>query len=114
MAQAYAIRAATPTRSRANSMMAFARKSAIKLIVVGKSGHIIEELVGDIQDEFDQLPMHTVATPGGWVIGGGVNLNQLQNLSGLDLTTDLPAAGRGTSANGCPATWVARHAAVSS
>jgi putative hemolysin len=54
---------------------------------------IIEELVGDIQDEYDLLPAHAVAAGDGWVIGGGVSLTRLRELTGVDLTADLPASG---------------------
>lgn len=51
---------------------------------------IIEELVGDIQDEYDRLPVH--ATPSGWawVVGGGLTLLRLKATAGIDLTTDMP------------------------
>lgn len=53
---------------------------------------IFEELVGDIQDEFDRLPRH--ATPSGrqWVVGGGLPMVRLRELlSQPDLASDLPA-----------------------
>jgi putative hemolysin len=51
---------------------------------------IIEELVGDIEDEYDHLPAHAVPTGAGWVVGGGIDLNRLRELTGLDLTVDKP------------------------
>ena len=35
---------------------------------------ILEELVGDIQDEYDRLPVHAVPSGWAWVVGGGVSL----------------------------------------
>ena len=35
---------------------------------------ILEELVGDIQDEYDRLPVHAVPSGRAWVVGGGVSL----------------------------------------
>ena len=47
---------------------------------------IVEELIGDLDDEFDPLP-RTCYAPGDnlWVIGGGVPLAQLVRETGLDL-----------------------------
>ena len=54
---------------------------------------IVEELVGDIQDEYDLLPIHAVASGPGWVVGGGISLARLGELTGIDLATDPPPHG---------------------
>lgn len=46
---------------------------------------IIEELVGDIEDEYDRLPMHLVKLGAGWVAGGGVTPEQLRTAAGIPL-----------------------------
>jgi putative hemolysin len=46
---------------------------------------IIEELVGDIEDEFDSLPTHVVKAGAGWVVGGGVSPDKLRTVTGLQL-----------------------------
>lgn len=39
---------------------------------------IMEELVGDIQDEFDRLPRHVHSLSGGtWMFGGGVPVGEV-------------------------------------
>jgi len=38
---------------------------------------IIEELVGDIEDEFDRLPAHCTPTGDGFIVGGGITLETL-------------------------------------
>lgn len=48
---------------------------------------IVEEMIGDIQDEHDLLPNHCVSSGDGWVVGGGISLPRLKEITGLDLTT---------------------------
>jgi len=40
---------------------------------------IFEELVGDIQDEFDRLPRHISPSGNQLVVGGGVTLRHLRD-----------------------------------
>lgn len=52
---------------------------------------IFEELVGDIQDEFDRLPKHISPSGQQLVVGGGVTLAQLRDsLKRNDLGGELP------------------------
>jgi putative hemolysin len=59
---------------------------------------IIEELVGEIQDEYDRLPTHMKPSGEGWVVGGGVPLTKLAETTGIDLRAaggTGPAGGTG-------------------
>lgn len=46
---------------------------------------ILEELVGEIHDEYDRLPTHVVASGKAWVVGGGVSLSRLRERTGISL-----------------------------
>jgi putative hemolysin len=56
---------------------------------------ILEELVGDIQDEFDRMPRHITPSGNQWVVGGGAMLSRFIQVTGWaslgqDTTGDLP------------------------
>jgi putative hemolysin len=51
---------------------------------------IVEELLGEIEDEHQKLPTHCVGFEDIWVVGGGVDLSRLKEQTDIDLTTDLP------------------------
>jgi putative hemolysin len=55
---------------------------------------IVEELMGEIEDEFDRLPAHVSTSGGGWVMGGGVSVTRIAELTGVDLTVDSPTRAR--------------------
>jgi putative hemolysin len=55
---------------------------------------IIEELVGDIEDEFDRFPSHVHAYAGGWIVGGGVTMEALAREVGIVLPADVPGPTR--------------------
>lgn len=57
---------------------------------------ILEELVGDIEDEYDRLPSHVTGTGTSFVAGGGATLDRLRAATGLDLAAASPAPGAST------------------
>jgi len=46
---------------------------------------LMEELVGEIEDEYDRLPVHHAASGSGWVVGGGITPEKLLATTGLTL-----------------------------
>ena len=46
---------------------------------------ILEELVGEIHDEYDRMPSYLNPAGPGWIAGGFVTLNHLREVTGIDL-----------------------------
>ncbi|MCU0710048.1 MAG: hemolysin family protein [Pirellula sp.] len=49
---------------------------------------IMEELLGDIQDEYDLLPIHILRSGDGWLSGGGASLQRLHSITGLTFPSE--------------------------
>lgn len=73
---------------REHSHIALVRDADQRVIGMVTMEDMLEELVGDIEDEYDRLPAHLVATGRGWIAGGGVNLETLRQQSGIELPQD--------------------------
>ena len=72
--------------------LALVRGEGGKVVGMITQEDIFEELVGDIQDEFDRLPRHISPAGHQLVVGGGVHLSQLRSvLQRADLGGELPA-----------------------
>ena len=65
---------------------------------------ILEEFIGEIEDEYDRLPAHVTPSGRAWVVGGGISLQRLKDVTGIDLTGDPPPNGATTLSN-----WVSGH-----
>ena len=65
---------------------------------------ILEELVGEIEDEYDRLPAHVTPSGRTWIVGGGIGLPRLKELTGFDLAANPPAAGAATLSD-----WIMGH-----
>lgn len=73
---------------REHTHIALLRNKEEKVVGMITLEDIIEELVGEIQDEYDRLPLHVKNAGAGWVVGGGVPLTRLVELTGIKLTLD--------------------------
>ena len=62
---------------------------------------VIEELVGEIEDEYDRLPVYLTPSGSAWVAGGGVSLARLKAVTGIELPADP-----GTATASCLSEWV--------
>jgi putative hemolysin len=76
--------------TREHTHIALVRDAAEKVVGLITLEDILEELVGDIQDEYDHLPVHAVRSGPAWVVGGGLGLAKFKELSGFDLAADPP------------------------
>lgn len=84
--------------------IAVVRNAAGDVVGLVTMEDIIEELVGDIGDEYDHLPTHAVRAGRGWVVGGGIALDKLKQLTG----SEWPPA-PGDTAEKHLSEWVSRQ-----
>ncbi len=89
---------------REHTHIAIVRDANDKVVGMVSLEDILEELVGEIEDEYDRLPAHVVASGLAWVVGGGVPLERLKAATGMDLSADAPPNGANTLSE-----WVIGH-----
>jgi len=53
---------------------------------------ILEELLGEIHDEYDRLPSHIVKSGAGWIVGGHALLSSIEEKTGLTMARASPAS----------------------
>jgi putative hemolysin len=89
---------------REHTHIAIVRDATDQVVGMVSLEDILEELVGEIEDEYDRLPAHVVASGDAWVVGGGVPLERLKVATGMNLIEDLPEEGASTLSE-----WVIGH-----
>jgi putative hemolysin len=85
-----AVSACLEQMMRDHTHIALVRSTDGRVVGMATQEDILEELVGEIEDEYDHLPLHVVKTGAGWVVGGGIAPDKLREATGIDLTADLP------------------------
>ena len=70
---------------RDHTHIALVRNTQAQVVGMLTLEDIVEELVGDIEDEHDQFPMYVIKSGSGWVIGGGARLKKIAELTGIRL-----------------------------
>ncbi|SFI80498.1 hemolysin family protein [Planctomicrobium piriforme] len=76
---------------REHSHIALVRDDQGEVVGMVTMEDMLEELVGDIEDEYDRLPAQVVATGRGWIVGGGATLAAVKKQTGIDLADpELP------------------------
>ncbi|MBM3982450.1 MAG: HlyC/CorC family transporter, partial [Planctomycetes bacterium] len=68
---------------RTNAHIALVRDAAGAVVGLVTLEDIVEELLGDIGDEYDKLPEHVIAAGPSWVVGGGAALARVAEATGL-------------------------------
>jgi len=81
---------------RLHSHIALVRDANGSVVGMVTMEDLLEELLGDIGDEYDRLPAQIVATGKGWIVGGGANLKTVKTETGIDLTDPAVAIDRET------------------
>lgn len=70
---------------REHTHIALVRDHSQKVLGMITLEDIVEELIGDVQDEYDLLPVHVMKAGNGWVVGGGLSPLRFRDLTGVEL-----------------------------
>ncbi|HEX7376516.1 MAG TPA: hemolysin family protein [Pirellulales bacterium] len=84
--------------------IALVRNRQAEIVGMVTMEDILEELVGDIEDEYDRVPGHVAEVGVGWVMGGGVTLERLEQITNVRLARDRLPGGTRTLHD-----WITAH-----
>lgn len=73
---------------RDHTHMALVRDSGGSVIGMITMEDVLEELVGEIHDEYDRLPVHIAGSGAFWIVGGGTPIERIAEATGIDLKRD--------------------------
>jgi len=83
--------------------IALVRDSGGRVLGMVTMEDLMEELVGDIEDEFDNLPVHVASSGRGWIVGGGLAPERLRAATGIELAASGEDAPRNVN------DWICRR-----
>ncbi len=75
--------------------IALIRNEANRVLGMVTLEDMLEELVGEIEDEFDSLPSNIRVIARGWIVGGGVGLASLREATGIEIPQTTANSGGG-------------------
>ena len=81
----YSIASSLEQLIRDRDHMALVRDSCHTIVGMITLEDIVEELVGEIYDEYDRLPSHIRPTGSGWIIGGNASMVRMHRATGVKL-----------------------------
>jgi putative hemolysin len=95
LSEELSIAASLQRMTREHVHIALVRNRQGEIVGMVTMEDILEELVGEIEDEYDRVPAHVAEVGVGWVMGGGVTLERIEQITGIRLDRDrLPGGTR--------------------
>lgn len=73
---------------REHTHIALVQNSTGAIIGMVTMEDLLEELVGEIHDEYDRLPSHITPVGNGWIVGGNLKLTYLHDTTGINLPSE--------------------------
>ena len=76
---------------RGHTHIAAVREPDGRMLGIVTLEDVLEELVGEIRDEYDRLPAYVQRSGPAWIIGGGAALSAVREMTGLPFPLEAAA-----------------------